>query len=646
MQSQIKYMPHIDGLRSIAVMSVVLYHLNIPYFGGGYVGVDVFFVISGFLISRLILSEIQSTGTFQFSRFYVRRLRRLGPALLVTLFGTTIGAFFLLTPEYFQSYGGSLASAVLSVSNIFFWNESGYFDFTSRLKPLLHTWSLSVEEQFYLVWPLLLLFIVRKLGKSSVPLTLTVLGLLSLIANLIWVNSDIDFDFKSTIFYLTPFRVFEFVIGALAVFCISAVGNKRWIHEMLMLVGLLCISVSVIFYTDRIPFPYYYALLPCVGAFCMIVSPSSRVIGALVTNPVAVGIGLISYSLYLVHWPLIVFYENYIFQKASGNEAVLLVLVSIGLSFLMYQFVEKPFRKASPTRKVHVPQKKFVLGNLAVIVLLTVFGVQISASSGWAWRFPNALSADLIEEGKLQRFAKLRQSCEITSEPDDASCNFGSALQVLVIGNSHEVDGYNIFDTVYGDRSDVNLISFGNTNRCDLTTILDGTLKDREGMECYDRMSALIDREFVSSLDVIVASFNMPFNPNKEKVWKVIDRLMTLNPQLSLVIMGSYIRTSKDCPELYNRVDTFGACKDPNFVINNPFNEQDYIFYQPTVRDYLYIDKTKLLCTGTTLSSCLIFANGEPFSYDSHHLSFGFSRFVGERVSEVYARELTALGFP
>lgn len=646
MQSQTKYMPHVDGLRSIAVMSVVLYHLNVPYFGGGYVGVDVFFVISGFLISRLILSEIQSTGTFQFSRFYVRRLRRLGPALLVTLLGTTIGAFFLLTPEYFQSYGGSLASAVLSVSNIFFWSESGYFDFTSRLKPLLHTWSLSVEEQFYLFWPLLVLFIVRKLGKFSVPLSLNVVGVLSFIGNLVWVNSDIDFDFKSTIFYLTPFRVFEFVIGALAVFFISKVGNQKWIHEILMLAGLLCISFSVIFYTDTIPFPYYYALLPCIGAFCMIVSPSSRIVGALVTNPVSVGIGLISYSLYLVHWPLIVFYENYTFQKASDVDAVLLVLVSLGLAFLMYRFVETPFRKGSPRQKAHMPQKKFVLGNLTVVVLLTVFGLQISTSSGWAWRFPGVLSADLIEDGKLQRFIKLREGCEIISEPGDASCSFGSALQVLVFGNSHEVDGYNIFDTAYGGRSDVNLIAFGNTNRCDLTTALDGSLRDRKGMECYDRLSVLMDREFINSLDVIIASFNMPFNPNKEIVWKLVDKLMNENPNLSLIVMGSYIRTSKDCPELYSRVNTFSVCKDPNFVINNPFNEKDYIFSQPTVRDYLYIDKTKLLCTGKTLSSCMIFANGEPFSYDSHHLSLGFSRFVGERMVDVYSRELSVLGFP
>jgi len=646
LQFETKYQSHIDGLRAIAVLSVVLHHLHVPYFSGGYVGVDIFFVISGFLITRLILNEILSTGTFQFSRFYVRRLRRLGPALLVTLFASAIAATFLFTPDYFQSFGESLVSAVLSVSNFYFWSESGYFDIQSRLKPLLHTWSLSVEEQFYLIWPIFLLFVVQKIGKHSIWFVLVAIGIVSLAANVLWVNSDLDFDAESTIFYFTPFRVFEFAIGGLAVFCAPLMSKKRWIHEVLMLFGLLCIAFSIIFYTGRIPFPYYYALLPCVGAFCMIVSSSSRIVGAVINNPIAVGIGLISYSLYLVHWPLIVFYEYYIFESINSIEAIGLFVVSVLLAYLMYRFVELPFRKRSPSRKVHVPQRKFVVNSIACVVLLALLGFQISATSGWGWRFPNALSADLINEGKQKRFMNVTNDCQIISGPNDPSCNFDSALQVLVFGNSHEPDGYNIFNAVYGERSDVNLINFGTINRCDLSTILDDTLANRQNMECYDRMSKLIDREFVNSLDVIIASFNRPFARNKKEAWKVVDKLMDENPAISLVLLGSYINTKRDCTEIYNRLYTFEACTDKRFVSLNPFNERKFIRSKPSNEDYLFIDKTKLLCLERNLSSCKVTAYGEPYTYDDNHMSLSFAKYTGERMLEVYSRQLKVIGFP
>jgi len=164
MHTQIGYQRHIDGLRALAVLSVVFYHYGQPWFGGGYVGVDVFFVISGYLITNLIIGEISSTGDFSFKRFYIRRLRRLFPALAVTLILCLPLALALFSPVQLQDFGRALAAAVFSVSNILFWQESGYFDPMTHMRPLLHTWSLAVEEQYYLLWPALLWFLTRGHG--------------------------------------------------------------------------------------------------------------------------------------------------------------------------------------------------------------------------------------------------------------------------------------------------------------------------------------------------------------------------------------------------------------------------------------------------------------------------------------------------
>lgn len=216
------YHRHIDGLRAISVLSVIFYHFGQPLFSGGYVGVDIFFVISGFLITKLILSELENTGTFNFKRFYIRRMRRLIPALLATLVGSLLCAAILYSPEQLSAFGKSLSSAILSVSNILFWTESGYFDADSHLKPLLHTWSLSVEEQFYLFWPAILVFFIgAQRNHSKIIYTLLFIGFFSFILNAIWVNGNFDSDYKSTIFYLTPFRIFELTLGALAIFIAS-----------------------------------------------------------------------------------------------------------------------------------------------------------------------------------------------------------------------------------------------------------------------------------------------------------------------------------------------------------------------------------------------------------------------------------------
>lgn len=643
------YLRHVDGLRAVAVLSVILYHFGIRHMPGGYVGVDVFFVISGFLITRLIYEEINETGRFGFGRFYIRRMRRLLPALLVTLLATFMVAYVLLSPRAFDQFGASLAAAVLSVSNILFWSQSGYFDADSHLKPLLHTWSLSVEEQFYLVWPALLWLIAARLawGKLRIAATLIAIGGLSFLLNHIWVTGKFDAEYRYAIFYLTPFRVYEFVFGAIAVFLLPWVRDRMVLQEAMMIVGLALIGYSVATFDETIIFPYLNALIPCLGALLVILSGQSRIAGALITNPAAVGIGLISYSLYLVHWPVIVFYTYTTLSTPDATALAALLAITFVASLALYALVETPFRRHAPSRSIATPQRAFVAGGLACIAAVAGLGAAIAAQQGWPSRQPEALSAEQIDAGRARRFAlTAKKGCSLKKLDDPVVCKRERPWQVLVFGNSHEPDGYNMFAAAYGRHTDVNLISFGTLNNCEPRMEGGRPVSDVAWGACKDRVARLSDEAFVRSLDALVYSANQPYAGNKQFMWDAIAAMHHINPDLKVVVLGGYLNTKLDCAELYNRAYSFEACRDPRFVTFQPFGERETKSIKVPDLPYLYIDKARLACPGGALPSCLVTAAGEPFSYDQHHLSFGFATLLGSKMLDVYGSALASLGFP
>ena len=395
---RLKYMAGVDGLRAIAVLSVVLFHLGVSGLSGGFVGVDVFFVISGFLITRLIVSEVNKTGTFSFSNFYSRRVRRLFPALFVTLFFTTIAAFVLFSPQHFQRFGGELVYSIFSVSNFFFWNESGYFNTASEFKPLLHTWSLSVEEQFYLVWPVALVFLAKL--KSRVPLfvCMSLACVLSLFASYVMSDGHSNIlsawlpkfaalfsDGPGTIFFLAPFRIFEFAIGAAAVWLVDSAFKNSWIKEIACAVGLSLIGYSIICFSEATLFPSYNALIPCVGTALVICSSDSRFLGRILSSKPVVFVGLISYSVYLVHWPVIVFYKYYTMVPLGVVSQLVLFAICIALGYVLYRFVETPLR-APKGKKEDLSPAAFGLVCAMLAMMLVLPASSIWASDGWKWR--------------------------------------------------------------------------------------------------------------------------------------------------------------------------------------------------------------------------------------------------------------------
>ena len=362
------YREDIDWLRAIAVLAVVAFHFEAPAVFGGFVGVDIFFVISGYLITGIIQSELQA-GDFSFARFYERRVRRLLPALYAMVAVTAIPSFhYLLTSER-QEFFRSIAAVVTFTSNFFFWFQTGYFDHAAVEKPLLHTWSLAVEEQFYLALPLLLWGLSRlnRSGRIALPVVLGALALASFVLS-IWLMKS---DRSATAFFMSPPRAWEFLIGGLIATPGFPVLRHALTQQIVRGVALVLIAIPVFSLREGPGFPGFNALTPCVGAALFIwsgIGVPTRKRSRYSPLHVVRFFGQISYSLYLWHWPLFTFTR---FSKSSlvldASDKVMLFAVTVLISYLSWRFVEQPFRQKSlaPTRSA-----AFRIAGLASAVLL------------------------------------------------------------------------------------------------------------------------------------------------------------------------------------------------------------------------------------------------------------------------------------
>lgn len=401
-----QYRADIDGLRAIAVLAVLLHHVQLRA-PGGFVGVDVFFVISGYLISGVILRELREER-FSLVRFYERRVRRIAPALVVLLAATTAVAAWFMAPPEFVAYAKSLVAAVFSCSNVLFARQSGYFAEDANLKPLLHTWSLGVEEQFYLVFPLLLMAVWRWM-RHRMRLVVLTGCVVSLIAACVWMQFD-----AVAAFYEAPLRAWELLLGVIAGERYVRLPSTKAGREVGAVLGLVLVLWPMVAYTAEMPFPGLTALPPSLGAALLLASGDgehrTRVARMLAWRPL-VFIGLISYSLYLWHWPLWVFQRSDMLLvealETSHKAKLVVVLVSLALAAFSWRLVEQPFRcgRWMPRRRV-----LFALAGGAAVLLVGT-GVSIEMRRGWPERFsPAALS--IAEVASYDRSVDVRSgSC-------------------------------------------------------------------------------------------------------------------------------------------------------------------------------------------------------------------------------------------
>jgi peptidoglycan/LPS O-acetylase OafA/YrhL len=334
----LKYEPHIDGLRAIAVLSVIVYHANPNWLPGGFVGVDIFFVISGYLITKIIAKEIHN-NTFTYSGFYKRRIKRILPAFLLVLVVTTGAGYLIYFPDDLKLLLQSGLSSLFFVSNMFFWHNTGYFAPESDVLPLLHTWSLSVEEQYYIFWPLCLFLILKKINLNHQSLMMLLCG--ALFAGIL-ISEYLVFRNPSFGFYSLPSRFFELLIGAIvAIIRIDQVTKGTgWLLSVL---GLILLSGSFFLLTDASTFPGVNAIYPAIGTALVILGGRNNLnsFSVLLSGKEITNIGLLSYSLYLWHWPVFAISRYMQIPFSALNVAALFSFIFL-CSFLSYRYVEKP----------------------------------------------------------------------------------------------------------------------------------------------------------------------------------------------------------------------------------------------------------------------------------------------------------------
>ncbi len=357
-----RYRSEIDGLRAVAVVPVILYHAGLPWLPGGYVGVDVFFVISGYLITSLLLAELAATGRVSVAGFYARRARRILPALFVVLLACLPAAWALMLPDRFAEFGASLIAVLGFGSNVYFWRVEDYFADAVALKPLIHTWSLAVEEQFYLAFPLLLAGLWRWLPRRALPLVLGLCAVASL-ALATWASRA----HPPANFYLAPTRAWELLAGALAAFA-PRVGAGR-LGDAGAALGLALIAAAVLTFDAAMPVPGPMALIPVGGAVLVILGAgpggwTGRFLGL---RPV-VAVGLVSYSAYLWHQPLFAFARLAVNAEPSPWVMSGLVVAAFAMAGLSWRYVERPFRRGLPSLRP-------LGGAVAAATLLAAFGV-------------------------------------------------------------------------------------------------------------------------------------------------------------------------------------------------------------------------------------------------------------------------------
>lgn len=334
------YRPEIDGLRALAILPVVFFHYRVPGFAGGFVGVDVFFVISGYLITSLIQSEM-ARGTFSLAHFYERRIRRIFPGLFAMIAVVTAAAYVFFFPFDLVRYAQSLFASALFGANFEFWREAGYFDALANQKPLLHLWSIAVEEQFYLLFPALLILLRRSRPRLRIAAT----GLIFVVSFVLgtWGTGAAPV----ATFYLLPARAWELMLGALLALGAFPAIRSCVVSNVLAALGIVLIGAAVFSYTPQTPFPGPAALLPCVGTALVIhaADPKATFVGRVLVVRPLVFVGLISYSLYLWHWPVYVLATYVHFREPTGLEGIALMALSFVLAILSWRFVERPFRK-------------------------------------------------------------------------------------------------------------------------------------------------------------------------------------------------------------------------------------------------------------------------------------------------------------
>jgi len=629
-RNNLPFRPDIEGLRALAVLAVIAFHHQWGLFSGGFIGVDVFFVISGYLITRNILSESRS-GRFSFKAFYMRRARRLLPALFFTVAVTLLVGYFVSTPADLMLIAESSMASIFSVSNLYFWMQSGYFDVAANQKPLLHTWSLSVEEQFYLVWPLLVVFLSRNAQSPRIAVALmSVLGVISVWAAERWLSTD-----SAGAFFLTPFRINEFVLGAICAWIPLRSHRGRLEGEVFSVIALGMIVYPMYSYTDATAFPGISALLPSLGAAMLILFNGGGASRWILTNPVATGIGRISYSLYLAHWPIFVFYRQWKGSEFSLQDTVLVSIASLVLAVFMYKFIEQPFRSRGTLHDVTITTRIFARIYVSVCAGLVVVSVAILLSNGFAWRYQSDL-VHFVQETDAERKERFKPYLMRCRMKNALSCDVPTERSnIVILGDSHAPD---IFNALIEQYPKLHYVFHGGGGGCPPLTREDYnllTVKHPNRDSCIANNEKLLYGDQLVRADLVVI--------NTVFLWYMPEHLTHAIVQIRkatnapIVVLGNYMVFDDDLPDL---VVKHGVTTMDEYYVDrlseNTFAYEEELESLSKILGFTYISKRKLFCGNDSVMSCPIIFDGKLFTYDRHHLSLAAAKHLGYEIDKYY----------
>lgn len=633
------YRREIDGLRALSVIPVIFYHAGFDFFSGGFVGVDVFFVISGYLITSIIYPQVLD-GTFSFLEFYERRARRILPALFTVLVICLPFSFFLLTPEELNNFTNSLISVIFFSSNILFWFDSGYFDKAAELKPLLHTWSLSVEEQYYLIFPVLLILL-KKLPHLVIVGVLCALACVSLYMMLILSSININ-----TAFYLLPYRGWEILCGAvIALSCPNGPNKKThtFIADLGSIIGLCFLVFSILFFDNNTPFPSLLSLLPVVGAVLLIIfaTPDTHV-GKFLSLNFFVAIGLVSYSAYLWHQPLFSFARQYSQSPISSNTFILLILICAILSFITWRFIETPFRN----RESYSQRTIFILVSIGSLVFIVIGMVGYYTKGFYQLKISEQQRLVL----KNASASPMRAQCHTSGKnfiPPSSACEYqNGALKVAAFGDSHIVE---IAFALANQLSDENIkIKHFSFSSC-IPTYGNNYSGQHEWCSAWTDKTA----EYIinnKDIETVVVSYRIHahlFGKHDKKYPSFVDTVGSVDREM---IWKSYVNILKhfqshgknvilvlQAPELPKSIDKLILKSTDPFNQVNGVSKSWWDSRSSFVTSKLseipagvvVIDPAEVFCDG---AFCFASKQGSPYYFDDNHLSISGAALISEKI--------------
>ena len=609
-----KYRPEIDGLRAVAIIAVILFHTQKPLFSGGYVGVDVFFVISGYLITRNIQSY-HKRGLPILSTFYMSRARRLLPAFLATLILASAASLVVLSPYHLENFARSALSSIALIPNVFFYHDAGYFQINDLFRPLLHYWSLGVEAQFYLIWSFLLSIVIVARPKLLFP-TIVVIFVLSLIASEIVLRSD-----PEAVFFLVPYRLCEFMIGAACVYFTKSVIEQPIAREILTAIALIVILICVLTFKRDTLFPGLAAMPVCFATATIIAIGPTPIIGRLLDNRLSVYIGLISYSLYLVHWPIFTLYKYVRVESITIFEGFSLIIMAFTMAIIMYHWVEKPFRTRSE-KGFRILNKSFATNMILGAVLVSGISVGAVKYNGWPSRFPADIQDAIgnVEEKREESWAPLKAQ---ESSPGISRKN------AVIIGDSFAKDIYN---AIAINNTAVNFTRLAIQDKCQPMSgkrPFKGRDAKERSLNCENTFKAILDSNELASADIILLSASWRIWSIK-KLSATIAEIRQRNNTAAIIVFGVRMEFL-DVPKLViSHRELEGIDKFVNHYQITKQYKLNILMKNiaAEIPNLIYVDIIKLFCPNNI---CPIFTpENKLIYYDRHHWTLDGAKYFGE----------------